>query len=63
MSKRNSHFLKKFSQYVQNYSKISIKLYADIRHKKARPLSHYYRIEMGKRDNYKEYIDIVNEAV
>ena len=34
----------------------------DIRHKKARQLSRYDRIEMGKRDNDKDYIEIVNEA-
>ena len=32
------------------------------RHKKARELSRYDRIEMGKRDNDKDYIEIVNEA-
>ena len=32
------------------------------RHKKARELSRFDRIEMGKRDNYKDYIEIVNEA-
>ena len=32
------------------------------RHKKARELSRYDRIEMGKRDNVKDYIEIVNEA-
>ena len=31
-------------------------------HKKARELSRYDRIEMGKRDNDKDYIEIVNEA-
>ena len=30
--------------------------------KKARELSCYGRIEMGKRDNDKDYIEIVNEA-